>query len=161
MHKAHYVLLNIECDQKTLAELTGAFRFSDAVLRHLVINMERRSPSPRRWREPPRKMRRIGDHVASATMRAMTTSRLRSERETPWHMSRFFRRKKFCRFTAEGVEKIDYKDLATLKNYITETGKIVPSRITGTKSFYQRQLQPRSSARASWRCCPTPISTEA
>src|ERR1700756_263885 len=53
---------------------------------------------------------------------------------------RFSRRKKFCRFTAEGVKYIDYKDLATLKGYITETGKIVPSRITGTKSFYQRQL---------------------
>ena len=55
-------------------------------------------------------------------------------------MSRYFRRKKFCRFTAEGVTEIDYKDIATLKNYITETGKIVPSRITGTKARYQRQL---------------------
>jgi small subunit ribosomal protein S18 len=55
-------------------------------------------------------------------------------------MARFFRRKKFCRFTAEGVVEIDYKDLNTLKNYIGETGKIVPSRITGTKSRYQRQL---------------------
>jgi small subunit ribosomal protein S18 len=55
-------------------------------------------------------------------------------------MARFFRRRKFCRFTAEGVEEIDYKDLATLKNYVTETGKIVPSRITGTNSNYQRQL---------------------
>jgi small subunit ribosomal protein S18 len=55
-------------------------------------------------------------------------------------MARFFRRRKYCRFTAEGVEEIDYKDLATLKNYITETGKIVPSRITGTKARYQRQL---------------------
>ena len=54
--------------------------------------------------------------------------------------SRFSRRKKFCRFTADNVESIDYKDLATLKGYVTETGKIVPSRITGTKSFYQRQL---------------------
>ena len=52
----------------------------------------------------------------------------------------FSRRRKFCRFTAEGVKQIDYKDLATLKQYITETGKIVPSRITGTKAFYQRQL---------------------
>ena len=49
-------------------------------------------------------------------------------------MARFFRRRKFCKFTAEGVERIDYKDLATLKGYITETGKIVPSRITGTRS---------------------------
>lgn len=55
-------------------------------------------------------------------------------------MSRYFRRRKFCRFTAEGVEEIDYKDLATLKNYVTETGKIVPSRITGTSAKYQRQL---------------------
>src|SRR5690606_41817233 len=55
-------------------------------------------------------------------------------------MARYFRRKKFCRFTAEGVEEIDYKDLATLKAYITETGKIVPSRITGTRAPYQRQL---------------------
>ena len=55
-------------------------------------------------------------------------------------MSRFFRRRKFCRFTAEEVEEIDYKDLTTLKAYVTETGKIVPSRITGTKARYQRQL---------------------
>ncbi len=55
-------------------------------------------------------------------------------------MSRFFRRKKFCRFTAENVVEIDYKDLNLLKNYISETGKIVPSRITGTRARYQRQL---------------------
>ena len=55
-------------------------------------------------------------------------------------MSRFFRRRKYCRFTAEGVKEIDYKDLETLKAYVSETGKIVPSRITGTKAKYQRQL---------------------
>ena len=55
-------------------------------------------------------------------------------------MSRFFRRRKFCRFTAEGVKESDYKDLDTLKQYVSETGKIVPSRITGTKAKYQRQL---------------------
>ncbi len=55
-------------------------------------------------------------------------------------MSRYFRRKKYCRFTAEGITEIDYKDLETLKGFITETGKIVPSRITGTKVKYQRQL---------------------
>ena len=56
-------------------------------------------------------------------------------------MSKFFRRRKFCKFTAEGVTQIDYKDLNTLRQYLTETGKIVPSRITGTKAKYQRQLQ--------------------
>jgi small subunit ribosomal protein S6 len=48
VHKAHYVLMNIECDAKTLNELTGAFRFSDAVLRHLVVAMDAAvsDPSP-------------------------------------------------------------------------------------------------------------------
>jgi len=55
-------------------------------------------------------------------------------------MARFFRRKKYCRFTAEGITDIDYKDLNLLKAYVSESGKIVPSRITGTKPKYQRQL---------------------
>jgi small subunit ribosomal protein S6 len=48
VHKAHYVLMNIECDQKAINELTGAFRFSDAVLRHLVVSMTEAitEPSP-------------------------------------------------------------------------------------------------------------------
>lgn len=55
-------------------------------------------------------------------------------------MAKFFRRRRFCKFTAEGVTEIDYKDLVTLKGCITESGKIVPSRISGTKVRYQRQL---------------------
>ena len=51
-------------------------------------------------------------------------------------MARFFRRRKFCKFTAEGTIEIDYKDIETLKAYVSETGKIVPSRITGTKARY-------------------------
>ena len=42
-------------------------------------------------------------------------------------MAKFVRRRKFCRFTAEGVTEIDYKDLEILKGYISETGKIVPT----------------------------------
>ncbi|MBI4005896.1 MAG: 30S ribosomal protein S18 [Gammaproteobacteria bacterium] len=55
-------------------------------------------------------------------------------------MSRYVRRKRYCKFTVEGIKEIDYKDLNTLKNYVTETGKIVPSRISGTNARYQRQL---------------------
>lgn len=55
-------------------------------------------------------------------------------------MVRQFKRRRYCRFTAEGVKEIDYKDLDTLREYISETGKIVPSRITGTSAKYQRQL---------------------
>ena len=51
-----------------------------------------------------------------------------------------FRRRKFCRFTADGITEIDYKDINILKQYVGESGKIVPSRITGTKARYQRQL---------------------
>lgn len=51
-----------------------------------------------------------------------------------------FRRKKFCRFTAEKVEQIDYKDIELLKDFITENGKITPARISGTRAYYQRQL---------------------
>ena len=48
--------------------------------------------------------------------------------------------KRVCRFTAEGVEQIDYKDIDTLRDFVTETGKIIPARITGTNARYQRQL---------------------
>ena len=51
-----------------------------------------------------------------------------------------FKRRKFCRFTAEKIAEIDYKDVEILKDFITENGKIMPARITGTKTGYQRQL---------------------
>ena len=49
-------------------------------------------------------------------------------------------RRKYCKFTVEKITEIDYKDLDTLKGYVSESGKIVPSRITGTKARYQREL---------------------
>jgi small subunit ribosomal protein S18 len=51
-----------------------------------------------------------------------------------------FKRRKFCRFSAEKIEEIDYKDVDLLKDFITENGKIMPARITGTRTGYQRQL---------------------
>jgi small subunit ribosomal protein S18 len=51
-----------------------------------------------------------------------------------------FKRRKFCRFTAEKVDQIDYKDIDVLKDFINDNGKIMPARITGTKAHYQRQL---------------------
>jgi small subunit ribosomal protein S18 len=55
-------------------------------------------------------------------------------------MSRYFKKQKFCKFTKEVISEIDYKDLDLIREYITETGKILPSRITGTKAKYQRQI---------------------
>ncbi len=51
-----------------------------------------------------------------------------------------FKRRKFCRFTAERIDWVDYKDVDLLKDFINENGKIIPARITGTKAKYQRQL---------------------
>ena len=51
-----------------------------------------------------------------------------------------FKRRKFCRFSAEKIQEVDYKQVDLLKDFITENGKIIPARITGTKAHYQRQL---------------------
>ncbi len=55
-------------------------------------------------------------------------------------MIRRSRKKKFCYFTANGITEIDYKDIELLEKFISESGKIFPSRSTGTKARYQRQL---------------------
>jgi len=55
--------------------------------------------------------------------------------------SPFARKKKSCPFTASKVEEIDYKDTETLKQFITERGKILPRRITGVSYFYQKMLK--------------------
>ena len=51
-----------------------------------------------------------------------------------------FKRRKFCRFTADKVDYVDYKDVEVLKEFIVENGKIMPARRTGTKAGYQREL---------------------
>lgn len=51
-----------------------------------------------------------------------------------------YKRRRYCRFSAEGIEEVDYKDVDLLKDFITENGKLIPARITGTKARYQRQL---------------------
>jgi small subunit ribosomal protein S6 len=58
VHKAHYVLMNIECDNETLTELEHSFKFSDAVLRHLIVKMDKpfTAPSPMMREEKSRSM---------------------------------------------------------------------------------------------------------
>jgi len=58
MHKAHYVLMNIECEGNTLGELEHAFKFNDAVLRHLIIKMKKAvtTPSPMMKEEKSKSM---------------------------------------------------------------------------------------------------------
>ena len=66
VHKAHYVLMNIECDRETLAELEHAFKFNDAVLRHLTVKMTKAftEPSPMMKEEKSRSM--MGDRAGEA-----------------------------------------------------------------------------------------------
>ena len=68
MHKAHYVLMNIECDQETLAELEHGFKFNDAVLRHLIINKDEAvtTPSPMMKEEKARSVLEGGEAKAES-----------------------------------------------------------------------------------------------
>ncbi len=52
-----------------------------------------------------------------------------------------FKRKRFCRFTVTGVVEIDYKDIETLRGFVTERGKILPRRITGVNHYFQKRLK--------------------
>ena len=72
VHKAHYVLMNIECDGETLAELENAFRFNDAVLRHLTIKMTKAwtAPSPMMKEEKSKSMMERGGEARPAEVPA-------------------------------------------------------------------------------------------
>ncbi len=72
MHKAHYVLMNIECDQESLAELEHSFKFSDAVLRHLVVKMTKAvtTPSPMMKEEKSKSMMERGPERTEAAAAA-------------------------------------------------------------------------------------------
>lgn len=125
LHKAHYILKNIECDQITLNELKESFRFNDAILRHLILEQSSARTEP-----------------SILTKAKVELQEENQESVTPaTFMNQYLhRRRKSCYFTSAKATEIDYKDVELLKNYITETGKVVPSRITGTKARYQRML---------------------
>jgi small subunit ribosomal protein S6 len=82
VHKAHYVLMNIECDQETLGELEHAFKFNDAVLRHLIVatTEAKVAPSPMMKEEKSRSLGRDGE--ARADMRTEVRTEARTEVRT-------------------------------------------------------------------------------
>ncbi|HEY5930340.1 MAG TPA: 30S ribosomal protein S6 [Burkholderiales bacterium] len=90
VHKAHYVLMNIECDQETLEELEHAYKFNDAVLRHLIVNMTRAvtEPSPMMKEEKSRTVvgdgaRSEGARTEGARTEGARTEGARTEAEKP------------------------------------------------------------------------------
>lgn len=98
MHKAFFVLMNIECNQETYKKMQESFRLNDAILRSLEI--------------------RLDQAVTEVSPVLEPVSR---EEDT-------------------GPIKVDYKNVNLLRNYITETGKIIPSRTTGTSAKVQRKI---------------------
>jgi small subunit ribosomal protein S18 len=67
-------------------------------------------------------------------------TRKEKEKTPPTLEGIFVKKRKQCPFTAAGIRHIDYKDINTLVQFITERGKIIPRRITGVSSYHQRQL---------------------
>lgn len=76
VHKAHYVLMNIECDNETLAELEHSFKFSDAVLRHLIVKMTKAvtAPSPMMREEKSKSMMERGERPAERPAEVASTA---------------------------------------------------------------------------------------
>ena len=68
------------------------------------------------------------------------TNRKDKEKAPPSLEGIFVKKRKQCPFTAAGIRYIDYKDIQTLTQFVTERGKIIPRRITGVSAYYQRQL---------------------
>ena len=104
-----------------------------------VTGLSRQTQPP----QPPRRAARERIRIALREHNVMAFRRQRQAegQETEERGNRpLFKRRKFCRFTAEKIKEIDYKDVELLKDFINENGKIIPARITGTKAHYQRQL---------------------
>lgn len=116
VHKAHYILMNIECNQESLAEIENTFRFNDAIMRHMTLVLK-----------------------APVTEPSVMMDKAKKDRKDKREFGGSFSRKKISAFSA-GKMNLDYKDPDTLKKFTTESGKIVPSRITGIRALLQRRL---------------------
>ena len=121
--KAHYVLMNVECNQKAIDEISSIFKFNDAILRNLILKKEN----------------------AVTSESAMLTNKENVEKSAEnyyWglKMSKYFKKQRISKSQLEEISDIDYKDLHLLKDYITETGKILPARITGVSAKVQRKI---------------------
>ncbi len=81
-----------------------------------------------------------GTAATATAARAARAAKTRTEEDKPWHRDPFFRRRKSCPFSGANAPTIDYKDVKLLQRYISERGKIVPSRITAVSSKKQREL---------------------
>jgi small subunit ribosomal protein S6 len=115
IHKAYFILLNVECDQKVYDDIMTAFRFNDAILRHLTIR-----------------------HKAAIKEPSFVMSNdNNNSHSTPTIIDAYGRS---AYPSIKNAKDIDFKNVTLLKKYLTETGKIIPSRITGMCAKLQRRL---------------------
>ena len=165
--KAHFTLLDIDAPPPAINEIERLERLNEDVLRYLTIRVEEHEQGPsammrRAERDRDRDDRR-GDRrrssieatviaaivaaiVASAAV-AMATATASGRNEHGDVTAKcgggrrpFFRRRKSCPFSGANAPKIDYKDVKLLQRFVSERGKIVPSRITAVSAKKQREL---------------------
>jgi small subunit ribosomal protein S6 len=158
LKKAHYILTNIECDDKLRRELEENFSFNDSIIRNLLLKQNRAITEPSILSVAGQALRTQLKEQESAAAQALseaansenaasdTDSETSSDKEAS-HQSNVpilrynpYRKRKYCYFTSIKAQSIDYKDVDLLSNYKTETQKISPRRTTGIRPRYQRML---------------------
>lgn len=115
IRKAHYLLMNVECEPEQIAELENTLRFNDAVMRYLLISSK------------------------CAVTESSPMMQPKSDKKDKEDQG-FRQRRKSCAFSGANMAKIDYKNIDIIKKYVSETGKIIPSRVTATSAKAQRHL---------------------
>ena len=162
--KAHITLLNVDAPPAALNEVERQERINEDVLRYLTIRVDEHEEGPSAMM---RKSTATATIAATAVTVAIVAaadaaSAARGDdgdagrcpqsqrwRNRPWHSvirkaaarrRPFFRRRKTCPFSGANAPKIDYKDVKLLQRYVSERGKIVPSRITAVSAKKQREL---------------------
>ncbi len=130
--KAHFTMFNVDAPAAALNEIERQQRLSEDILRYLTIRVDEHEEGP------------------SAMMRKVDRDRERDDRGFGFRdrdrggfrgdRRPFFRRRKTCPFSGANAPKIDYKDVRLLQRYVSERGKIVPSRITAVSAKKQREL---------------------
>ncbi len=133
--KGHYVLLNLNAPAKAIFELERQLKINEDVLRFLTVRVEAFEQS-----NSSRKREREAGREESRERKPRGEDETTETQQPPLARRPFFRRRKTCPFSGANAPKIDYKDVKLLQRYISERGKIVPSRITAVSSKKQREL---------------------
>ncbi len=142
--KGHYSLLALDAPPAAVKEMERQLSINEDVLRYMTVRVEeldlelspilaRRDRD--REREPRREDSFSGRHPMTDETSSAPAAAAAGGARRP-----FFRRRKVCPFSGANAPKIDYKDVKLLQRYVSERGKIVPSRITAVSAKKQREL---------------------